>query len=85
MIDNTLISKYKVIALIYDTYHIVRLDQAIPYSLRNVEGIERLVRERKLPRAAATIIYKLMLEPEPKVCWNEDKLEEYLKEHKEDK
>ena len=80
---NTFISKYKVIAHIYDTYHIVQISQSIPASLLNVEGIERLVSERKIPRTVATIIYKILLEPEPKVCWTKDNLEEYLKDHKE--
>lgn len=77
MID-TAISKHRLIALIYETYHIVRLDQALPASLLTIEGVERLVSDRKIPRSVATIIYKIMLEPEPKVNWAE-----YLKEHKE--
>lgn len=85
MID-TVISKRRLIALIYDTYHIVRLDQTLPSSLLTIEGVERLVSERKIPRSAATIIYKIMLEPEPKVNWlNKEEVVEYLKQFKETK
>lgn len=59
---DTQISKYKVIELIYDTYHILPNDETIPANLLTVEGVEMLVRENKIPRYVATIIYKLMTE-----------------------
>ena len=55
------ISKYKVIAQIYDTYHIIPLSEPIPANLLDIEGIEHLVRENALPREVATVIYKIML------------------------
>lgn len=61
---DTQISKYKVISLIYDTYHIVPNDETIPANLLSVEGIEGLVNANKIPRYVATIIYKLMTECE---------------------
>ena len=61
---DTQISKYKVISLIYETYHIVANDREIPANLLTVEGIERLVSANKIPRYVATIIYKLMTENE---------------------
>lgn len=59
---DTQISKYKVIKLIYDTYHIVPNDEHIPAYLFTVEGVEMLVKDNKIPRYVATIIYKLMTE-----------------------
>lgn len=58
---DTQISKHKVIHLIYDTYHIVSINQYLPENLLTVEGVEMLVRANKIPRYVATIIYKIML------------------------
>lgn len=56
------ISKYKAIAIIYDTYHIVPLGEQIDMNLFTVEGVEMLVKDNLIPREVATIIYKLLLE-----------------------
>lgn len=88
MLDRT-ISIHRIIAIIYDTYHIVRLGQALPVFYLTIEGIESLVRESKIPRDMATIIYKLLNEQneaEQKVNWiSEEEAVEYLKLHKGDK
>lgn len=55
------ISKYRVIALIYDTYHIVPFLEPVPGHLLSVEGVEGLVKENLIPRNVATIIYKIMI------------------------
>ena len=64
MFLDTKISKYKVIALIYETYHIVQIGEEIPCSLFTVESVEMLVKANKIPRYVATIIYKLIAECE---------------------
>ena len=61
---DTQISKRRIIALIYDTYHIVKITQTIPSNLLTVEGVEGLVKDGLIPRDTATIIYKLMSECE---------------------
>lgn len=56
------ISKYKAIAIIYDTYHIVSISEPIPVFLFTIEGVECLVKDNLIPREVATTIYKIMLE-----------------------
>lgn len=54
------ISKYKTIAIIYDTYHIVPLGEQIGMNYFTVEGVEEMVNANEIPREVATIIYKIM-------------------------
>ncbi len=56
------ISKYKTIAIIYDTYHIVPMGEQIGLNLFTVEAVEMLVKDNVIPSEVATIIYKIMLE-----------------------
>lgn len=55
------LSKYKVIALIYETYHIIPPGEEIPYSLFTVEGIEGLVKDKSISREVASLIYNIMI------------------------
>lgn len=61
---DTQISLRTILAIIYETYHIVRRGQAIPFSLLTVEGLETLVNDGKIPRDMATLVYKLLFEIE---------------------
>ena len=57
---DTQLSKYTVLALIYETYHIVPPGEEIPCTLLTVEGVEGLVNDKAISRDVATLIYKIM-------------------------
>ena len=57
---ETNLSKYAVLAIIYETYHIVPPGGEIPCSFFTVEGVEGLVNEKAISREVATLIYKIM-------------------------